>query len=729
MKKIIDKIINEEGIKEKENDKEVSIGCDCCCSSESTPLATITTDKKDYSNKKDQIQTTIHNGLSNEKLLIAIGLVLTIPIVLLDIIFSDSYLINVVSLALATTVQVLLGKPFYVRFIQAIKHKKGFTTDTLVVLSTSIAYFYSLATTAMGSAHGVQFFEASASVLTIFTIGEYLEGRVLRTTSESIKNLLALRPKTAVVIRTRNDKKGGKEDEEIIVDADSIVIGDIVVAKPGDKIAADGIVVYGESSVDESMITGESIPVYKKIGDKVIGATINKNGYIRFRATAVGSHTILASIIEMVERARVSKAPVQRIADKAVRYFIPIVLFIAAASSFYWFFVGEQSIAFAITIFATVLVVSCPCALGIATPMVVSLGIGRATREGILIKDGEYLEKLANIDTVIFDKTGTLTKGKPEVTNVISNNNNINGYTQYEILQIASSLENRSEHPIAQAITSKASEQSIPTLKVSQFNSISGHGIMAFYQDKRIFVGSLTSATTTTINNGSSIIPQRLQSETSKLEAEGKTVVAVFIEDKLVGLIAVADTLRDDAKHTIDEIKRMNKEIILMSGDNKRTAKAIANKLGINNVLAQVTPETKAQEVKKLQDQGRKVAMIGDGINDAPALTQADVGIAMGSGTDVAMSSGDIILMKSDLYHVLSAFKIGEYSFKKIKQNLAMSFAYNAITISIAAGLLYGVTHSVILTPALAALGWIISDSAVFGNSLLVRKFIPNNFK
>src|SRR5215212_3659626 len=720
MKKIIDKIINEEeGIKEKENDKEVSIGCDCCCSSESTALATITTDKKGYSNKKDQIQTTIHNGLSNEKLLIVIGLVLTIPIVLLDIIFSDSYLINVVSLALSTPVQVLLGKPFYVRFIQAIKHKKGFTTDTLVVLSTSIAYFYSLATTAMGSAHGVQFFEASASVLTIFTIGEYLEGRVLRTTSESIKNLLALRPKTAVVIRTRNDKNGKQEeDEEIIVDADSIVIGDIVVAKPGDKIAADGIVVYGESSVDESMITGESIPVDKKIGDKVIGATINKNGYIRFKAIAVGSHTILASIIEMVERARVSKAPVQRIADKAVRYFIPIVLFIAAASSIYWLFIAEQSIAFAITIFATVLVVSCPCALGIATPMVVSLGIDRAARESILIKGGKYLEKLANIDTVIFDKTGTLTKGKPEVTDVISNNNN--GYTQYEILQIASSVENRSEHPIAQAITNKASEQSIPTLEVSQFNSISGHGIMAFYQEKRIFVGSPSaSTTTTTINNGSSsIIPQKLQTEISKLEAEGKTVVAVFIEDKLVGLIAVADTLRDDAKHTIDEIKRMNKEIILMSGDNKRTAKAIANKLGINNVLAQVTPETKAQEVKKLQDQGRKVAMIGDGINDAPALTQADVGIAMGSGTDDAMSSGDIILMKSELYHVLSALKIGEYSFKKIKQNLAISFAYNAITISIAAGLLYGVTHSVILTPALAALGWIISDSAVFGNSI-----------
>ena len=475
MKKIIDKIINEEeGIKEKENNKEVSIGCDCCCSSsESTPLATITTDKKGYSNKKDQIETTtIHNGLSDEKLLIIIGLSLTIPLILLEI-FYDSAITHYILLALATPVQFILGKPFYLRFFRALRLRRGFTTDTLVVLSTSVAYSYSLFSLLADSATATIFFEASAFVLTIFTIGEYLEGRVLRTTSESIKNLMALRPKTAVVIRTRNNKKGGKEDEEeIIVDADSIVIGDIVVAKPGDKIAADGIVVYGESSVEESMITGESIPVYKKIGDKVIGATINKNGYIRFRATAVGSHTILAGIIELVERARVSKAPVQRIADKAVRYFIPIVLFIAAASSFYWFFVGEQSIAFAITIFATVLVVSCPCALGIATPMVVSLGIGRATREGILIKGGEYLEKLANIDTVIFDKTGTLTKGKPEVTNVIPNNNDINGHTQYEILQIASSIENRSEHPIAQAITSKASEQSIPTLEVSQFNSI-----------------------------------------------------------------------------------------------------------------------------------------------------------------------------------------------------------------------------------------------------------------
>ena len=709
------KMLNERETEEEEEEEEgKSITCECC-------MQSLPAQAKEH--QGDIGVKERNEDHSRSKLLIIIGLSLTIPLVLLEI-FYDSAITHYILLALATPVQFILGKPFYLRFFRALRLRHGFTTDTLVVLSTSVAYSYSLFSLLADSATATIFFEASASVLTIFTIGEYLEGRVIRTTSESIKNLLALRPKTAVVIR-RNDKKG-KEEEEIVVDADSIVIGDIVVAKPGDKIAADGVVVYGESSVDESMITGESIPVDKKIGDKVIGATINKNGYIRFRATAVGSHTILASIIEMVERARVSKAPIQRIAGKAVRYFIPIVLFIAAASSIYWLFIAEQSIAFAITIFATVLVVSCPCALGIATPMVVSLGIDKAAREGVLIKGGEYLEKLANIDTVIFDKTGTLTKSKPEVTDVISNNN---GYNQYDILQIASSLENRSEHPIAQAIINKASKQSIPTLEVSQFNSISGHGIMAFYQEKRIFVGSPTTSIATTLNNGSSIIPQRLQSEISKLEAEGKTVVAVYIEDKLLGLIAVADTLREDAKHTIDEIKQMNKEVILISGDNERTANAIANKLGINNVLAQVMPETKAQEVKKLQDQGKKVAMIGDGINDAPALTQADVGIAMSSGTDVAMSSGHVILMKSDLYHVLSAFKIGQYSFKKIKQNLAMSFAYNAITISIAAGLLYGVTHSVILTPALAALGWIISDSAVFGNSLLVRKFIPNNFK
>ena len=571
------------------------------------------------------------------------------------------------------------------------------------------------------AAFTVQFFEASSSVLTIFTIGEYLESRILKTTSESIRNLLALKPKSAVVIRN-----GGKEE---VIDADNIVVGDTVVTKPGEKIATDGIILHGKSSVDESIITGESIPIDKKIGDRVIGGSINKNGYLQFKATKVGSHTVLASIIEMVKRAKMSKAPVQRIADRAVRYFIPIILSIAIASSLYWFFVAHQPISFAVTVFATILVVSCPCALGIATPMVISLGIDKAARHGVLIKGGQYLEKLSAIDTIVFDKTGTLTNGKPEVTDVISNK----GYTDFELLQLAASAEIKSEHPIAQAITRKATEKSIPTLKVSEFNSLTGHGVVASYFEKTIFVGNPRINNDGNDNNNNNnnnknnelIIPENLQTKITDLESEGKTVVAVFIEDILVGLIAVADTLRENANHVIAEIQHKMKknDIILMTGDNQRTANAIAKKLGIQKVLSQVLPESKALEIKKLQDQGKKVVMVGDGINDAPALTQADIGIAIGSGTDVALSSGHIILMKSNLHQILYALGIGQYCMKKIKQNLSMSFTYNVVTISIAAGLFYGITNSLVLTPALAALGWVISDSAVFGNSLLVRKF------
>jgi P-type Cu+ transporter len=692
MKKIDDnKIINNEELKLKE-DKGIAITCDCC------------EDEEPEEEKRHQPQTR-YNVFLNEKLLIVIGLSLTIPLVLLQI-FSDSYAINLLSLAFATPVQILLGRPFYIRFIGAIIHKKGFSTDTLVVLSTTVAYIYSLITVMVGS--HVQFFEASSSVLTIFTIGEYLERRVLKTTSESIRNLLALKPKSAVVIRN-----GSKQEQ--VIDVDDIVLGDIVVTKPGEKIATDGIVVYGESSVDESIITGESIPIDKKIGDKVIGSSINKNGYLQFKATKVGSHTVLASIIEMVKKAKMSKAPVQRIADRAVQYFIPIILSIAIASSLYWLFVAHQPISFAVTVFATILVVSCPCALGIATPMVISLGIDGAARQGILIKAGQYLEKLSSIDTIVFDKTGTLTNGKPEVTDVISNK----GYTDFELLQLAASAEIKSEHPIAQAIVRKASEKSIPTLRVSEFNSLTGHGVVASYFERRIFVGNLRK------NCNGTVISQNSLLRIANLESEGKTVVVVFVEDKLVGLIAVADTLRDNAEHVIAEIQHnmKKKDVILMSGDNKRTANTIAKKLGINKVLSEVLPESKALEIKKLQDQGKKVIMVGDGINDAPALTQADIGIAIGTGTDAALSSGHIILMKSDLLQMLYALKIGQYSMKKIKQNLSISFVYNVVTISIAAGLFYGITNSLVLTPALAALGWVISDSAVFGNSLLVRQF------
>src|SRR5690349_6337062 len=498
MKKIDDnKIINNEELKLKE-DRGIAISCDCC------------EDEEREEREEDHHQPkTRYNVFLNEKLLIVIGLSLTIPIVLLQI-FSDSYAINLLRLVFATPVQILLGRPFYIRFIRAIIHKKGFTTDTLVVLSTTVAYIYSLINVTSGS--HVQFFEASSSVLTIFTIGEYLESRVLKTTSESLRNLLALKPKSAVVIRN-----GGKEE---VIDADNIVVGDTVVTKPGEKIASDGIILHGKSSVDESIITGESVPVDKKIGDRIIGGSINKNGYLQFKAITVGSHTVLASIIEMVKRAKMSKAPVQRIADRAVQYFIPIILSIAIASSLYWFFVAHQPISFAVTVFATILVVSCPCALGIATPMVISLGIDKAARHGVLIKGGQYLEKLSSIDTIVFDKTGTLTNGKPEVTDVIPNKD----YTDFELLQLAASAEIKSEHPIAQAITRKATEKSIPTLKVSEFNSLTGHGVVASYFEKTIFVGNpRINNDGNDDNNNELIIPENLQTKITDLESEGKT--------------------------------------------------------------------------------------------------------------------------------------------------------------------------------------------------------------
>lgn len=636
--------------------------------------------------------------LGKTKRLIILGLALTIPIVILETVF-DSLTIDILLLVLATPIQVLLGRPFYERFYKMLVHRHRLTTDTLVVLSTTIAYVYGIVSMVTG-AHA-PFFEASASVLTIFTIGEYIENRVKRTTTGTIKSLLELKPKTATVLRN------GKEET---VPADAIQVGDIVIVRPGERVATDGVITYGESSVDESMITGESIPVDKKSGDRVIGGTINKNGYLRFEATQVGSRTALASIIDLVEKARTSKAPIQRIADRAVEYFVPIVFLIAISAALFWA-VYLQSIPFALTVFATVLVVACPCALGIATPLVVSLGIDKAARQGVLVKNGEYLERLASVDTIVFDKTGTLTYGKPEVTEIIPDDES----DEHLVLQLAASAGAHSEHPISKAIVASASKKNIKMLEFAQFKSIPGKGVVAKYRTQKVSVGSPRSL------DGK--IPVKLQTKISELESDGKTVVVVCVDDKAVGIIAVADTPRDNAGHVISELKKMKKDVVLLSGDNQRTANAIARKVGIQNVIAEVLPEMKVQEIKKLQQQGKKVAMVGDGINDAPALTQADVGIAIGSGTDVAISAGHIIIMKSDLHDVIYASKLAKFALGKIRQNLAISFSYNAVTIPIAAGILYGVTNSLILAPGLAALGWIVSDSSVFGNSLLVRRF------
>jgi len=440
----------------------------------------------------------------------------------------------------------------------------------------------------------------------------------------------------------------------------------------------------------------------------------------------------------MVSKAKENKPSIQRIADKCAKYFIPVVFTIALVSSLYWLMIIGAPISFGVTVFATVLVVSCPCALGIATPMVISLGIGKAAKQGILIKGGKYLEKLALADTIVFDKTGTLTIGKPEVTDIIPND----GYDEYYLLQLASSSEIKSEHPIAQAIVKKAREKNIAYIEINDFNAIAGQGVVAKYQKRKIFVGNPkrtiipTTADISIYDNNycdylqtiNGRIPKELNSKISQLESEGKTVVTVFIDDKIIGLVAVADKVRESAVDIIKQLRLMGKEIIMLTGDNQRTANAIAKKLNIKNVFSQVLPQEKTDKIKDLQNKKKKkkkkvVAMVGDGINDAPALTQAYIGIAMSSGTDVAIDAGNVILMKNDLSDIVFAFALAKYSMKKIKQNLTISFAYNSIAISIAAGLLYGVTNSLVLTPALAAVGWIISDTLVFGNSLFIKKF------
>ncbi len=586
-------IVNDEKENHYDVDRDGCIDCGCNITKTSSSKSLEKKEIKKGINKEEEEK----EELQKAKILIILGISLTIPLVLIETVYHESTITDYILLGLATPVQLILGKPFYTKFYYTIIRRKFFTINTLVVLSTTIAYIYSLISMVIGQE--LRFFEASASVLTIFTIGEYLESRVMQSTSESIKKLIALKPKTAIVIRS-----DGKRET---VNVDDIVTGDIFIAKPGENIATDGIIVSGESSVDESMITGESIPTDKSVGAKVIGGTINKSGYLEIKATNVGSQTVLANIVEMVKKARTTKPHIQRIADTIAKYFIPLIFIIALASSIYWLVVAQASLHFVITVFATVLVVSCPCALGIATPMVVSLGVGKAAREGILIKGGKYLEKLASIDTIVFDKTGTITKGKPEVTDIIPND----GYDENYVLQLAYSAEIKSEHPIAKAIVNKAYEKNIPSIQVTAFNSLSGHGVVAKFKGQEIFVGTpripydgndIFSSSSNYYNTSSSsfTIPEILQKKIRELEKEGKTVATVFVADKIIGLIAVADTIRDNAIQIVHHLKNMGKQVILLTGDNKRTADAIAKQLDIENVLAEVLPNRKAEGNKKI---------------------------------------------------------------------------------------------------------------------------------
>jgi Cu+-exporting ATPase len=629
-----------------------------------------------------------------------LGLALTIPIVLIELLFDFPG--KPLSLFLmATPVQFVVGWPFYRRAYGALRQRTA-TVDTLVVLSTSTAYFYSMAATFFIS--GPTFYEASASIITIISLGMLLEAISGKRTGEAIKKLMGLAPKTAMVIR------GGEERE---VPVGHVLIDDIVIVRPGERIPVDGVVTEGYSSVDESMISGESMPVEKGKGDEVIGGTINKAGVLKFKAQKVGSETALAQIIKLVEEAQGSKAPIQRIADRVVSYFIPAVLFSALIAFSIWYFSLGATFLFALTVFVAILVVACPCALGIATPTAVMVGMGKGAEHGILVRNGQALEMAHRINSVVFDKTGTLTKGEPEVTDIIA----IEDHDKKEILKFASIAEKGSEHPLGEALIRKAEESGMEIPDADSFIALPGKGVRAKHGDKQISFGNRRLMEEERIETG------HIEDEIEGLEEQGKTAMLLALDGKAMGIIAVADTVKEHAKEATDELKKRGIEVIMLTGDNMRTAKAIAEELNIDRVLAEVLPGEKAAAIKSLQSEGKTVAMVGDGINDAPALTQADVGIAIGSGTDVAIEAGDIVLIKEDLRDVVCSLRLSEKTMGKIKQNLVLAFVYNIVAIPVAAGVLYPVTQSLVLSPMLAAIAMVLSDISVVGNSLLLRRF------
>jgi Cu+-exporting ATPase len=548
------------------------------------------------------------------------------------------------------------------------------------------------------------YFETAGVIITLILLGKYLEAVSKGRTSEAIKKLMGLAPKTAIVIQ---------DDKEIEIPIEEVEVGDIILVKPGAKIPVDGEVVEGHTTIDESMLTGESIPVDKKVGDKVIGASINKHGSIKFKATKVGSDTALAQIIKLVEDAQGSKAPIAQMADIVSAYFVPIVFVIATLSALAWYFSGESTV-FSLTIFIAVLVIACPCALGLATPTAIMVGTGKGAEYGVLIKGGEALETTHKIQTIVFDKTGTITEGRPEVTDIVTT-----GIIERDkLLQIAASAEKGSEHPLGEAIVRGAEKENLEMLKLSKFLAIPGHGIEVEIDGQMILLGNRK------LMVERNVVLTQLENDSDRLASEGKTPMYMAIGNQLAGIIAVADVVKESSAKAIKRLHEMGIEVAMITGDNKRTAEAIAKQVGIDRVLAEVLPQDKANEVKKLQGEGKKVAMVGDGINDAPALAQADIGIAIGSGTDVAMESADIVLMRSDLMDVPTAIQLSKSTIRNIKQNLFWAFAYNVAGIPLAAGLFYAFGGPK-LNPIFAAAAMSLSSVSVLTNALRLKSFKP----
>ncbi|QUW23357.1 copper-translocating P-type ATPase [Sporosarcina sp. Marseille-Q4063] len=661
--------------------------------------------KQDGKDKIDHKENEIHK----QQRRFIFSAILTFPLLwsmvahfeFLSFIYMPAILMNPwLQLALATPVQFIVGGPFYRSAFNALRNKSA-NMDVLVALGTSAAFFYSIYLSvewmnAGGIGHPELYFEAAAVIITLIVLGKLFEVRAKGRTSQAIQKLLGLQAKTARVL------KDGIEKE---IPIEEVITGDTILVRPGEKIPVDGEIIDGRSAIDESMITGESIPIDKVAGDTVIGATINKNGSLQIKATRVGKDSALAQIVKVVEEAQGSKADIQRLADRISGVFVPVVVVIAIVTFFIWYFAvtpGDLRSALIPTI--SILVIACPCALGLATPTSIMAGSGRAAEMGLLFKGGEHLENTQSIDTVVLDKTGTVTKGEPALTDITVTS----GFTEEVVLQLIATAENQSEHPLAQAIVNGVKEKGITLLEATDFEAFPGYGIRAEVSGKEVLVGTRKLMKEHKIAT--------LDSETSmeKLESEGKTAMLIAVDQKFAGVVAVADTVKDTSKEAIARMKKLGLDVIMLTGDNQRTAEAIARQVGLSNVIAEVLPEQKSEEIKKLQEQGKKVAMVGDGINDAPALAIANIGMAVGTGTDIAIEAADITLMRGDLNSVADAIIMSRKTMRNIKQNLFFAFIYNTIGIPIAAiGL---------LAPWVAGAAMAFSSVSVVLNALRLQK-------
>jgi Cu+-exporting ATPase len=613
--------------------------------------------------------------------------------------------INLILLIITTPVFVYVSYPIFRAAVASLRNRT-LNMDVMYSMGIGVAYGASiLGTFSLVLTPAFNFYDTALMLASFLTLGRYLEARAKGRTSDAIKKLVGLRPRTATVVRDGQEKEVPIED---------VVVGDVLLVRPGEKVPVDGTVIGGESSVDESMITGEPIPVYKQPGEGVVGGTLNVNGVLRVRAEKIGKDMVLSQIIRLVKDAQGSRPPVQRIADVAVSYFIPAVLTIAIAAFLVWYVGLGATLLFALTILISVLVVACPCALGLATPTAVTVGIGRGAELGVLIRNGEALEVSEQLTTIIFDKTGTLTRGRPDVTDVIPT-----GKTEDDVLAVAAAVEKNSQHPLAEAIVRLAESRAVPIPESDQFTTSGGKGVSAMVNGTEVLIGNRPFLQERMVP-----IAPDTDAALARLQDEGKTAVLVAEGGMLSGIIGIADTLKPTTKGAVENLKRMGLSVMMITGDNERTANAIARQVGIDAVLAGVLPQDKAQEVKRLQEKGEMVAFVGDGINDAPALAQADVGIAIGSGTDVAIESGDIILIRDDLMDAVASVQLSRKVMGRIKQNLFWAFAYNGALIPLAAGLLY-IPFGILFRPELAALAMALSSVTVVSLSLLLKTYIP----